>query len=366
MPIKKVLVIGGATLDTLIEYENMETMVHKSPKAEQSYLLLEEGKKIEVSQQTYVSGGGGTNTAVSFKRQGFDVSLMCKIGDDALGKVVLAELKAHNIPTALVKTSGSRGTGSSFVVPSLKGDRTVFAYRGANTTLLHKELPLNEIEQHDFVYITSLSQESSKRLPDIALGAKEQQKTVAINPGMSQLTHGSLALKSALPNISMLILNLDEAKQFMLSLVSEDKALKAELQNPTPNANTLYDKSIYIENIYFSLRHFFTKVMELGPAIVAVTDGANGVYVATPENLYYHPAMKETVVNTLGAGDAFGSGFVGTYQLTQNIEEAIRKGIANSASVVAYSDAKKGLLNTEDLAKKAATIAKEKLEVFPW
>jgi len=366
MSTKKVLVIGGATMDTLIEYENMETMVHKSTRGQQSYLLLEEGDKIEVTNQSYASGGGGTNTAVSFKRQGFEVTLVCKIGEDVLGKIIIDELKSHKVSTKHITTSVRRGTASSFVVPSLKGDRTVFTYRGANTTLLSKELPLAQIQNHDFVYITSLSQESSKRLPEIAKIAKEHKKMVAINPGVSQLKHGSLAIKAALPDISMLILNLDEAKQLMLSLVSDDKRLQAMLKTPTAEAMSLYDKPLNIQHIYFSLRHFFTTVIKLGPAIVVVTDGAEGVYVATPEKLYYHPALKENVVNTLGAGDAFGSGFVGAYVNTQSIDVAIQMGVANSASVIAYPDAKTGLLTGDALAKKAATIQNDLLQTFLW
>lgn len=365
MSSKKVLIIGGATLDTLIEYEDMETLTHTSQKGEQSYLLLEDGKKIEVRRQTYVSGGGGTNTAISFQRQGFEVSLFCKIGNDAPGKMVLNELAAHGIVTTHIKTSASHGTASSFVVPSLTGDRTIFAYRGANTTLLDEELPLAHIDKQDFIYITSLSEQSSTHLPKIASVAAKHQKTVAINPGMSQLKQGSIALRSALPHLHILILNLEEAKQFMVSLVKDDTSLKATLQQQPADGNTLYDQLIHAENLYFSLRHFFSQVMAMGPKIVAVTDGAKGVYVATPEHLYHHPPLAGKVVNTLGAGDAFGSGFVGTYQNTKDIAAAIRFGIANSASVVAHPDAKTGLLNHEALAKKAATIKEDQLTVLP-
>ena len=84
---KKVCAIGGATLDLIIAYEDMEMMTLENTDSARNYLLLEEGSKIEVSDLHYYSGGGATNAAVTFTRQGLDVYLFCKIGDDSAGKM---------------------------------------------------------------------------------------------------------------------------------------------------------------------------------------------------------------------------------------------------------------------------------------
>lgn len=47
----KALTIGGATLDTIIEYEEMFTMSMQKKDTIQSFMLLEEGAKIEVTDQ---------------------------------------------------------------------------------------------------------------------------------------------------------------------------------------------------------------------------------------------------------------------------------------------------------------------------
>ena len=163
-----------------------------------NYLLLEEGSKIEVSDLHYYSGGGATNAAVTFTRQGLDVYLFCKIGDDSAGKMVIEDLKGHGVNTDNFYLSKTIGTSSSFVVPALSGDRTIFAYRGANTKLSKDELPIEGILDSDFVYVTSLSQDSSARLPDIANIAKKKNVPVAVNPGISQLKEGAAFLKEAL------------------------------------------------------------------------------------------------------------------------------------------------------------------------
>ena len=54
---KKVCAIGGATLDLIIAYEDMEMMTLENSDSARNYLLLEEGSKIEVSDLHYYSGG---------------------------------------------------------------------------------------------------------------------------------------------------------------------------------------------------------------------------------------------------------------------------------------------------------------------
>jgi sugar/nucleoside kinase (ribokinase family) len=344
----RAFVIGGATLDTIISYENMESMTHRKEEFEQTYLLLREGAKIEVLDQRYFSGGGATNASVSFRRQEFDVTLFCKMGRDLPGEIILKELVSYGINTTAIRFSDMEGTASSFVVPSLSGDRTLFAYRGANTTLLSEELPIGSMKGADFVYITSLSRASAVHLPELVQAAGALNIPVAVNPGISQLKLGSGFLKEALSGIEILITNYEEAQQFMASLMQIDPFYGS------PSSGVLMQE-------VFSLKAYFEKILSLGPRVVVVTNGREGVYVATHEQIYFHPAKEISVVNTLGAGDAFGSSFVGCYYAGDGIEEAIRAGIVNSASVIAYPDAKSGLLSRENLKKEIKALGVDSL-----
>ena len=355
---KRILVIGGATLDNIITYEEMETMVHKRREAETAYLLLEEGAKIEVTEQCSFSGGGATNTAVSFQRLGFDVSLFCKVGHDNVGQFIVEELSQCGVDTSLVARSDQVGTASSFVVPSLQGDRTVFAYRGANATMVPNELPLKAIPEYDLIYITSLSKQSAQCLPHIVSEAKKHQVQVAINPGISQLKLGGSFLKDALDGIEILLLNYEEAQQFMRSLMELDKtdqygggAMLDAAEQATPT---------------FNLKHFFREVMALGPTIVVVTNGQEGVYVATEDRLYFHDGVDVEVVNTLGAGDSFSSSFVGALQLGVDVCSAMRWGVVNSASVIQHPDAKTGLLTQETILQQVTKLNADACRIKPW
>ena len=355
---KRILVIGGATLDNIITYEEMETMVHKRREGETSYLLLEEGAKIEVTEQCSFSGGGATNTAVSFQRLGFDATLFCKIGQDNAGQFLMDELSQFGVDTSLVARSNQVGTASSFVVPSLQGDRTVFAYRGANATIMPDELPLDAIAEYDLIYITSLSKQSAECLPDIVSTAKQHQVPVAINPGISQLKLGGGFLKDALDGIEILLLNYEEAQQFMQSLMKLDKADQY-------SGGAMLDVAEQVTPT-FNLKHFFREVMALGPSIVVVTNGQEGVYVATEDRLYFHGGLDVEVVNTLGAGDSFSSSFVGALQLDVDVCDAMRWGVINSASVIQHPDAKTGLLSKDAILQQMTKLSKQACRIKPW
>ena len=84
--------------------------------------------------------------------------------------------------------------------------------------------------------------------------------------------------------------------------------------------------------------------------VVILTDGANGVWVASNGKII-RAGMYEDVpsLDRTGAGDAFGSGFVSQWAQGADIKQSILFASANSTSVIQYMGAKKGILykNTE-------------------
>ena len=70
----KALTIGGATLDTIIEYENIGNHGASKNKWKHGLSIIEEGAKVEVKKQRSFSGGGATNAAISLIKLGYNVS----------------------------------------------------------------------------------------------------------------------------------------------------------------------------------------------------------------------------------------------------------------------------------------------------
>lgn len=354
----KILTIGGATHDMYLINNNLQTIdLHNMP-----YIILQADSKIEIEKIVSTIGGGATNSAVSFKRLGFDVSIVCQVGTDDAGRMIKKELEAQLIDTEYVFINSKGSTGISCIIPAPNGKRTILVFRGVNTSLNESQLPIDRLHEFDQLYVTSLSGESSKLLLTIAQKAHELNIPIATNPGGSQLAFGQGAtiLFESLPFVDVLILNAQEAEQFMHTLAPQ--ALKsAQLINPEINGPLLLAKN---HSKTFDCVSYCATILAQGPSVVAVTNGAEGVYVATQNKILFHPSFPINVTNTVGAGDSFGSCFVASLAQKQSIEQALVNGMINSASVISHSNAQEGLLTKTELEKKAAHAGIKKIQSF--
>jgi sugar/nucleoside kinase (ribokinase family) len=130
------------------------------------------------------------------------------------------------------------------------------------------------------------------------------------------------------------------------------KVLQTKSRTPNTSAPRLLQAPIAYQSILLDAHLFFQEMLARGPKIIVVTNGAEGVYVASNDGILFHPSLPTKVVNTLGAGDAFGSTFVANYLEGKSIKEAMLYGIINAASVLTFLDAKSGLLTKEELEKR--------------
>lgn len=366
---KKVMVVGGATQDIFIYYETGGSS-SEVKKNEKTFIMLEEGSKIEVQKLHYATGGGATNSGVSFSRLGFEVSCFFKLGKDTTAQFIYDHLNKENISQQHVVYSETTPSGTSFIIPSASGNRTILAFRGSNAEIVESEIPFYEINNNNqCIYITSLSGKSSQILLPFTKYAKEHGLMVANNPGSSQLKLGAEIIKQSLAYIDIFILNCCEAQILMQTLLEDPECYQrfcnlkkiAKTQQPQ-----LLQTFLETERTCLSIRHYFSEVLSRGPRIVIVTNGKEGVYAATRENIYFHPSKKTKIINSVGAGDAFGSCFVASLLHDKGIEQAIVNGIINSASVLQGVDAKSGLLTWKKLQHETQEFGTSQLQKFTW
>ena len=67
------------------------------------------------------------------------------------------------------------------------------------------------------------------------------------------------------------------------------------------------------------VRNAAEKILRLGPSVVLVTRGAAGVNVVSRTGLREVPVQEVDVLDTIGAGDAFGGGFLGWWAETGRV-----------------------------------------------
>lgn len=364
---KKVITLGSAMLDLFIQQEQLPCSDDK--KTNKHFMLLEVGRKQEISSIEKQSGGGATNAAVSFSRLGFQTSAFFKVGADCEGDFIMRDLKKEGVNTDRALRSATDMTGLSIIIPCPEGERTVLAYRGANVSLQEKEIPTQVFDECDALYITSLTGATAPLLLPITRHAKKQEKIVATNPGTSQLVTGTQTLLESLPNIDIFILNSFEAQECMRALTHK-KQISPEKQGQRHDLHGIEDlpallhESSECHTPDFNLRDFFKEILAHGPQIVTVTNGKEGVYVAQGETIYFHPGMPHNVASTVGAGDAFGSCFVASLLEEKSVPEALVRGIINATSVIAHVGAKTGLLTHDDLEKRFQKLGIGQLQTY--
>jgi ribokinase len=80
-------------------------------------------------------GGKGANAAVAAARVGAEARLVAAVGDDALGRDTLAELRDEGVDTAGVATLAGEATGAALIVVDSGGDNQIAVGAGANAAL---------------------------------------------------------------------------------------------------------------------------------------------------------------------------------------------------------------------------------------
>lgn len=355
---KKVLTIGNAVRDLFLQYDTSCTKQFCAID-EQPFIGFAEGTKIEITQLDQYLGGGAANSAASFSRLGFDSSIACKIGNDKDGDFIISCLQQQHVNTKYVITAQNGLTGTSIIIPCSSGNRAVLVYRGTNTTMTFQEISQEALNTADIFYVTSLSGESSQTLNPIAGYAQNHNKMLAVNPGSNQIIHHQESLISSLSHISILILNTREACTLLSGILKTEYYVQKN-KYPMNSPELLSSRHTREKNI-FDMQTFIKTIHALGPHIIAVTNGKEGVYVSDRKTLYFHPSIATTPVSTVGAGDAFGSTFVAFLALDYPLHRALQAGLIQSSSVIQHQGSQTGLICHEKIKELTTTISPQLL-----
>lgn len=306
--VPKILSIGAAVQDVFLSHSDEFKPVSDKSVHEQ-FMKLELGAKADVNNIEFSTGGGATNASVTFARQGLRASFMGTIGHDPAGHAVLDDLDTEGVDTSGVSYSTKYNTGYSVLLLAPTGERTILTYRGASTHYDSKNFDLSGSDA-DWLYVSSMAG-SMDTLHTIFEQAKKLGIKIFFNPGKGELRQLA-KLKSLLEDVDVLSVNREEMTQIVEGSDSEELARHA--------------------------LHFVP--------VAIVSDGPNGV-TATDGKTIVRGGMYEDVkvIDRTGAGDAFGSGFLGQWAQGKSLRESIVFASANSTSVVTKIGAKKGILH---------------------
>lgn len=315
-----IITFGSTTRDIVITSKKLTILKYdKAPNGQEVCFPL--GSKSDIDDIQFVSGGGGTNTAATFAYQGLKVAFCGAVGQDVTGQEIIHELKRIGIDTRFVVKKSAKKTNHSVVILQTSQDRTILAYRGAAELLEKKDIPFRKLKTK-WLYLAPLTGLLCDSFEEIVNFAKKNKIMVAANPSMAQLSLSNFS--EIVKNIDVLFLNQEEAS-FLTKIPFQQE------------------------------KEIFKKLDELCPNIAVMTKGGEGVTVSDGKQIYSaKPHEMRSIVDTTGAGDSFGAGFVTEFMKTGDIAKAIQLGMANSQGCLSEIGAKNGLLKKDQQFERVA------------
>src|SRR3989338_9608259 len=175
------------------------------------------GSKVEIDTITFTTGGGASNAAVTFARQGIKTACLAKIGNDQAGKDIIKELKRERITPLTIKDR-DLPTAYSTLLLAPSGERTVLVYRGASEDLRERDLPMNRLRAAwAYVVPGGIEYRTTKKIIDHLYS---NGSLIAFSPSSAYLKMGMDKLKPLLNKMKVVVLNREEAS--LLSKVHYD------------------------------------------------------------------------------------------------------------------------------------------------
>ncbi len=306
--------IGSATRDVFVNADDFKSL-NIADFSTGKGLCFPLGSKIEVKKIVFTSGGGGTNAAVTFARQGLSTACIGVTGNDLNGQEVVNELDKEGIETKYFQRHDDDFTAYSVILVDSSGERTILSYKGEGQHFDVNKIDFDQL-QTKWLFLDSLGGHYDL-LEKAVNWAVANNVKLATNPGGKELAHGLEKLKPLLKNFSIVIMNQEEAA----GLTGIDYKKEEEI---------------------------FKFMDEVIGGVFVMTKGPEGVVVSDGKNIYRAGVPDSPVVERTGAGDAFSSGFISEYIHSGDISKAIQFATANASSVVTQYGSKAGILKNGD------------------
>ena len=274
----QILCIGDAMLDVIVKVQG------------QMYLGSD-----TISQISTHGGGAAANTATWLASSGHKVFYVCRLGDDAAGRVIANEFDAWNIGYKPEFLKEHR-TGIVVVLVDENGERSMFPDRGANSGLSELDLPdltrFGSVFLSGYALFNPLSQAGVLRMIN---KMRESNLEIFFNPGsvgvMSNL--GVDACRQRCKLMDLLIMNQAEAE-----FLTGNSDIEAALNELAKDVET----------------------------VVITTSSQGAIGKSRGQEIVNSPILPITAIDSTGAGDAFAAGFIGRWIESKDLESSLKAG----------------------------------------
>jgi sulfofructose kinase len=259
--------------------------------------------KCEFTNLTIQGGGPIATALVALRRWGYACAFSGIVGDDEFGKMILQSIISENVDISRVYIRKGFASQVAFAMAEpAGGSRTIFWRRPTGPDIQPQELDYTLLLNCRIFHSDAIFLDATLAACQFA---RENNIPVSIDAG------------SMRPGM------LDVARYSDYFLASETFAHS-------------YAPGVPHEQVCRQL-------LELGPRVVAVTQGERGYFAMTAEEVISNSAYKVDTIDTTGCGDLFHAGFI--YGLLQkwNLKKCFDFAAWAAAMVSRYLGGREGI-----------------------
>jgi sugar/nucleoside kinase (ribokinase family) len=257
------------------------------------------GKEVLAGHMTLTLGSSSAIFASNLSTLGSRVAFVGNLGYDNFGDHIIASLKSRGVNTDNINRSVKQNTGATIVL-NFDEDRAMVTYPGAMKYLSLQDISEEVLKQSRHLHLSSIFLQTGI-IQDVVLlfkKAKEMDLTTSLDPQWDPAEKWDLDLNELLPYVDIFMPNLTELKSLTKSI---------------------------------DLKSGIDKLKEVANKIV-VKNGSNGAYLWDNNELIQQPSfLNKEVVDSIGAGDSFDSGFVHQFLKGKSNKECLEFGALTGA-----------------------------------
>jgi len=305
--------IGNAIVDIIAEADDRFLEIHGMAKG--AMTLIDEARAeaiyAAISGSVEISGGSAANTIAGIASLGGKAGFIGKVKDDALGAAFRRDIEAAGIVFPTVPDAEGPATARCMILVTGDAQRTMNTYLGACVNLMPADIDEELIRRAEVTYLEGYLFDP----PHAKLAFRKAAK----------LAHAS-GRKVALSLSDAFCVNRHRAE--FLDLVEHDVDI---LFGNESEIAALFECEL--EQAVSRARHLTD--------FVAVTLGADGSVIATPDEVVTVPAAPVAkVIDTTGAGDLYASGVLRGITTGRSPAECGRLGSLCAAEIISHVGAR--------------------------
>jgi 2-dehydro-3-deoxygluconokinase len=270
--------------------EGAAPIVSAAPMAGADILCMGE-PLLEFNQQadgSYLPGHGGdtSNCAIAAARQGARVGYFTHLGADPFGRSFLDLWAREGVDASCVRQRGDGHTGIYFVTHGAEGHSFSYFRAGSAASLMTPaDIPAEAIGAARVLHVSGISQAISGSAADAVFAAIEIARAAG-----RQVSYD--------PNLRLKLWPLERARAIIHAAMARCTIALPGLEDARALTGLQAPDAI--------VDHY----LGLGARIVALTLGAEGTLVATPDARARIAGQRVQAVDATGAGDTFDGAFL--------------------------------------------------------